>query len=313
MPLIPLSKLLADARAGRYAVGYFESWDTYSLEAVLEAAEDERSPVVLGFGGMMMDQAWLDRFGIEPLGAYGRVVAQRAKVPVALLLNEVWELEHAQRGVLSGFNAVMLGTSHLPFEENVELTRQIVEFAHSNSVEVQAELGRLPTFGENGEGALTDPDQAREFVQRTGVDCLAVSIGNVHLQTEGKAPPDMTRLEAIREKVSVPLVMHGGSGFPDQAVREAVRRGVALFHIGTILKRACLTAAQSTLNCPGSPRRDYQGLVGSRKPEDFLIPGKRAIKAAVQAGMRLYGSADRADRVSEVSASHGAAAGALQD
>lgn len=294
MPLIPLSKLLRDARARGYAVGYFEAWDMYSLEAVLEAAEEERSPVVLGFGGMMADAAWLDRFGIEPLGAYGRVVAQKAKVPVSFLLNEVWELAHAQRGVVSGFNAVMLITSHLPYEKNVELTCMLVEFAHSNGVEVQAELGHLPTFGEAEKGSTTDPEQAREFVQATGVDCLAVSIGNVHLQTEGKATPDLARLAAIRNKVDVPLVIHGGSGFPDHAVREAIQKGAALFHVGTRLKKACLTHAQSLLSGPGLSGQGYQGMVGSRKPEDFLLPGKRAIKTAVQGAMRLYGSTNSA-------------------
>lgn len=294
MPLTPLSNLLKGAQSAGHAVGYFESWDTYSLEAVLEAAEEERSPVVLGFGGMMMDQAWLDRFGIEPLGAYGRVIVERAKVPVAFLLNEVWELDHARRGILSGFNAVMLNTCHLPYERNVELTREVVKFAHPNSVEVEAELGCLPDFGEGEKGTLTDPEQAREFVETTGVDCLAVSIGNVHMQIEGKATLDLTRLRALREKVDIPLVLHGGSGLPDEAVREATHLGVALFHVGTVMKKACLESARSRLNIAAGLEPNYQEIVGSRKPSDFLLSGKRAVKAVVKQAMRLYGSSGKA-------------------
>src|SRR3990172_3691950 len=102
MPLVKLSKLLKDAQAGGYAIGYFESWDTYSFEAVLEAAEETNSPVVLGFGGTMMNQTWLERFGIGALGAYGRAIAEQARVPVAFILNEVKQLEHVRKGVLSG-------------------------------------------------------------------------------------------------------------------------------------------------------------------------------------------------------------------
>ena len=144
MALVTLSELLTRGRAGGYAVGYFEAWDLYSLEAVAEAAAAERSPVVLGFGGMMMNQDWLDRFGIEPLGACGRVMAERLEVPAAFILNEVWEWDHAARGVVCGFNTVMLNTCELPYERNLELTARLVEFAHPRGVEVQAELGRLP-------------------------------------------------------------------------------------------------------------------------------------------------------------------------
>src|SRR4249920_3770591 len=107
MPLAPLPGLLAAARAGGYAVGYFEAWDGYSLEAVVEAAEAERAPVIIGFGCLLGDQGWLDRGGIEALGAFGRSVAERAVVPVSLLLNETHTLAQALRGVESGFNAVM--------------------------------------------------------------------------------------------------------------------------------------------------------------------------------------------------------------
>ncbi len=292
MALAPLSTLLRAARVGGYAVGYFEAWDTYSLEAVAEAAEAEQAPVVLGVGGMTMDPTWLDRFGIEPLGAYGRTVADSLSVPAALILNEVPELAHAFRGARSGFNAVMLDTSHLPYARNVALTQLVVEFAHPRDVEVQAELGRLPSFGEEGAGELTDPARAREFVLRTGVDCLAVSVGNMHLRTDGTATVDCDRLRAIRRAVDIPLVIHGGSGLAAATVTALVAGGVSLFHVGTVMKRRYLESAQAALAAdPGSA--DYQTRVGSRKPGDFLLGAKAAVVAAVRALMRLYGASGR--------------------
>ena len=293
MALVPLSELLQAATVGGYAVGYFEAWDTYSLEAVAEAAEAEQSPVVLGFGGMMMHPPWLDGFGIEPLGAQGRAVAERLSVPAALILNEVWELQHACRGVAAGFNVVMLNTCELPFERNVELTRDLVRFAHAHSVEVQAELGRLPNSGEAGAGELTDPAQAREFVAATGVDFLAVSVGNVHLCTEGSSGVDWHRLRAIRQAVSIPLVIHGGSGLSGETVGGLIEEGVALLHVGTVMKkRFWEAAAQALADRSGPP--DYQTLVGSRKPGDFLLPGKTAVTESVRGLMRLYGSSGKA-------------------
>jgi len=302
MAIAKLSELLADARARRYAVGYFEAWDTYSLEGVAEAAETERSPVALGFGGMMMDQVWLDRFGIEPLGAYVRSVAERLSVPAATILNEVWEFQHAERGIGSGFNTVMLNTCELPYQRNLELTRALVQAAHANGVEVQAELGRLPNYGtvcqtatncEDETCTLTDPAQAREFAVSTKVDFLAVSIGNVHMQTEGAATIDLDRLRAIRNEVDIPLVIHGGSGFPDDVVASVIAEGVALFHVGSMMKRRYLEAASKALN-ELDDTRDFQRCVGSRKEADFLMPGKRAVREAVAAAMRLYGSSGKA-------------------
>jgi len=291
--LVALSQLLEAARPAGYAVGYFEAWDSHSLEAVALAAEAEGAPVVLGFGGMMMEQAWLDRFGIEPLGAYGRAVAERLSVPAALILNEVWEWDHACRGTQSGFNVVMLNTCEKPFEQNVEMTKRLVQVAHPKGVEVQAELGRLPNFGDDDPGETTDAAQAREFVARTGVDFLAVSVGNMHLGTEADTGVDCERLRAIRRQVDIPLVIHGGSGLAEQAVASLIHEGVALFHVGTIMKKRFRHALQATLARCDEPC-DYQAVVGSRKPSDLLGPAKAAVTETVRRFMRLYGSSGKA-------------------
>jgi fructose/tagatose bisphosphate aldolase len=160
MPLVPMPELLADAMQGGYAVGYFEAWDGYSLEAVVAAAEAERAPVILGFGCMLIDQGWLERGGIETLGGCGRRVAETCSVPVSLLLNEAHSLEHALRGIDAGFNAVML------CDGDVDLTARLVEAAHARGVAVEAELGHLPDGGPDGRvdgshATLTDPDENR--------------------------------------------------------------------------------------------------------------------------------------------------------
>jgi len=293
MALSRLSELLDAARDGGYAVGYFEAWDTYSLEAVAEAAEAERAPVVLGFGGMMMEQGWLDRFGIEPLGAYVRAVADRVDVPAATILNEVWEMDHVRRGVHAGFGTVMLNTCQLSYEENRDLTKSLVDYAHAHGVEVQAELGRLPNYGEDEAFTFTDPVEARDFVGSTGVDFLAVSIGNVHLRTEGSSPVDLERLRAIRQTVDIPLVIHGGSGFPQDIVAQTIQEGVALFHVGSIMKRLYLEQTDAVLKTLGNAP-NVQEWVGSRKGQDFLIPGKQAIREVVCTHMRRYGCAGQA-------------------
>lgn len=289
MPLTSFKEILRDALKGGYAVGYFEPWDQYSMEAVIQAAEKMNSPVIIGCGGMMMDKEWFDRWGMEGLAALGRVLARRSKVPTALILNEVEAFEQIVRGLVWGFNAVMLDSSHLPYEENVRLTQKVVEVAHAVGADVEAELGHLPVGScEGSESSLTDPEQAADFVARTGVDALAVSIGNVHILLEGKSEElDFNRLARIRQKVGVPLVIHGGTGFPDEAVRLAISLGVAKFNVGTVLKQAFLRGMAEALDeMPedASP----QEVIGSRKESDIMAHARKRMRQEVERLITLY-------------------------
>jgi fructose/tagatose bisphosphate aldolase len=291
VPLVPFNRLLADARAGGYAVGYFEAWDGYSLDAVIRAAELERSPAVVGFGCLLVDQEWLDRGGIEILALTGRLAAERSAVPVSLLLNEAHTLEHGLRGIEAGFGAVMLCTSDIA--ANAELVRA----GHPQGVAVEAELGKLPDGDSQGaidvsHASLTDPEDAAAFVAATGVDALAVSIGNVHTLEGRAASVDLDRLEAIGRAVDVPLVIHGGTGFPADAVPAAVERGVAKFNVGTMLKRSYLEALRAVPRTDESPH----DLVGSHRDADIARAAAGAIVEPVRALMRLYGSSGRAGR-----------------
>jgi ketose-bisphosphate aldolase len=295
--IVPLPYLLAKAQAGGYALGYFEAWDSYSLEAVIEAAETENAPVILGFGCMMVSETWLDTGGIEILGNIGLTLAERTHLPVALLLNEAHTYQQCLAGIQAGFNAVMLDTSTWQFEPAIEQVRELVRVAHAQYVAVEAELGHLPDATDQGIDAslasLTDPEEASLFVERTGIDCLAVSIGNVHLLTHSLAHIDLTRLAAIHEYISVPLVIHGGTGFPPEAIPAAIRYGAAKFNVGTILKKSFFTGMRR-LVLATSGSANIHNIVGSHREQDFLLAGKMSLQAKVQAYLQLYGSSGRA-------------------
>jgi ketose-bisphosphate aldolase len=297
MPLVPLAELLERARRERYALGYFEAWDLYSLEAALEAAEAEESPVILGFGCMMADRDWLNQGGVEALGAVGRAVAERARVPVALLLNEAQTLDQALRGVECGFNAVMLDTSAWAWDDAVTQVGELTRAAHARGVAVEGELGRLPDFTGGGvddsQASLTDPELAAMFVDQTGVDCLAVSIGNVHLLTTRYAPVDLERLEAVSRRVSTPLALHGGTSFPPDAAPRAIAAGVAKFNVGTVLKRVYFAGLRQSAQAQPETA-DVHLVLGSHRAEDLMNAGKARMREKIQELMRVYGSIGRA-------------------
>ena len=297
MALISMRDMLQAALAGGYAVGYFEAWDQYALEAVLEAAEEMRSPVILGIGGSMMNRQWFDTGGLRRLAALCRAAGETASVPVALILNEVATFTHIMQGLAWGFNAVMLDTSALPYAENVTATRQVVAVAHALDVSVEAEIDQLPdasgAMGAALAGALTDPAIAARFVAETGVDALSISIGNVHILTEGEAHIDFDHLARLQQAIPVPLVVHGGTGFPDSAVPRAIALGVAKFNVGTVMKQLFLDGLRDALAAlPAKP--DIQRAVGSRKDGDVLQAGKARIKQEIKRRLQIYGSAGRA-------------------
>jgi ketose-bisphosphate aldolase len=290
VPLAPLTTLLADARAHGYALGYFEAWDGYSLEAVVEAAEAERAPVIIGTGCLLGHQPWFDAGGIELLGALGSEVARQARVPVALLLNETHTLEQSLRGLDAGFNAVMLHTG------SVAAVAQLVNAAHARGAAVEGELGNLPDAAhgaiDHSAASLTDPEQAAAFVEATGVDCLAVSVGNVHLLAHGSATIDLDRLRAVHERVPVPLVIHGGTGFPPDAIAPAIAAGVAKFNVGTVLRSAYLRGLTEAL-AQLSDEPDVHAAIGSHGPADVLEAGKAALVETVRDLIRQYGGSGR--------------------
>lgn len=291
MALVSLQTILGHARRHGYAVGYFEAWDLYSLEAALDAAEALRAPAILGFGGAVTDTQWVDRHGVEALSAAALCLAGRASVPAAVLFNEAQRFDHAVRGLRAGCNAVMLDSSHLPAAEHAALTARLAEVAHALGAAVEAELGHLPNAADPSHvGLLTDPLEAERFVAATGVDALGVSIGNVHILEHGEAAVDLDLLARIHAATGVPLVIHGGTGFPRAAIADAIRLGVAKFNVGTTLKHAFRDGMRSALGRDAGIHEQ----MGSRTGDDVLECGKRRMTERIMELAELYGSAGRA-------------------
>jgi ketose-bisphosphate aldolase len=303
VPLVPLQQILSKARSDGYAVGYFEAWDACSLEAVLTAAEEESAPVILGFGAMMVDGGWLDGGGVEVLGAIGRSYALRSSVDVALLFNEAHSLDQAKRGIDAGFNAVMIDTHSWPTEDAIVAVKELCRVAHQSGVAVEGELGspaEAATSGvDHSHASLTDPDEAARFVEQTGVDCLAVSVGNVHIMMNQEASIDMERLRSIHERVDVPLVIHGGTSFPPSAVGAAIAQGVAKFNVGTVLKHEFWTGLETAVRSAGT-HPDVHKLLGSHKESDVMCIAQERMTAKVRSLIKQYGGSGRQVTASEV-------------
>lgn len=228
-----MDDILVPARAGGYAVAAFEFWSLDSAQAVVEAAEDAAMPVILQTGPLEIEFA-----GIESLARIATRLAEAASVKVALHLDHGDTLDLAKAAVASGFTSVMIDASHLPYAENVALTREVVALAAPHNVTVESELGRLAgseagkTLSEE-EAAQTDPDQAGQFVEETGIHALAVAIGTGHGFYPFPPKLNLERLRRIAGKVAVPLVLHGGSDTPADLVRRAIALGVAKVNICT--------------------------------------------------------------------------------
>lgn len=290
-----VNQMMATARDAGYAVGYFESWNLESLQGVVDAAEQKRSPVVLGFNGDFLsrpDRAAQER--LELYAAMGRAACASANVPCVLIFNECPRDEWILRASKLGFNLVMPADPAAPFEQYTERVAALVRYAHEHGVSVEAEIGELPC-GASGSvaqgGAMTDPAVAEAFVERTGVDLLAVSVGNVHIMVNGEQPLDLRRLADIRRRVPVPLVLHGGSGIEAKSLGEAIGLGVVKVNYGTYLKQRYLRAIQGALTHVNGNPHELLGIGGVR---DVMSVGRLAVRDAVLGRIGLLGCCGRA-------------------
>ena len=225
-----MSVLLRHALEHGYAVGYFESWNLESLLAVKDAAEEARSPVIIGFnGGFLGNKNRTHAENIDVYGRMGRAVAEQASAPMAFILNEATEVGLLGQALKAGFNVVMHDHEGTGLEQSVRINTSLVRDAHQAGAEVEAEIGELPTAGVDGNlrspGAKTDPEEARRFVQATGVDALAVAIGNVHVLEGRKSRLDFDLLAELRRTIPVPLVLHGECRIDPDELQKAIRGG----------------------------------------------------------------------------------------
>ena len=282
MPLEPIGPMLRRAAEGGYAVGYFESWNLESLQGVIDAAEETRSPIIIGFNGDFLSRS--TRMAAERLAWYaamGRAAAESAAVPCGLIFNECPRDDWVRAAIDGGFNLVMLADPEAPADDYARRVAALARLAHERGVAIEGELGELPCGASGGApsgGAATDPEAAAAFVAATDVDLLAVSVGNVHIMTRGQAGLDLDRLAAIRRRVDVPLVLHGGTGIESDSLREAIAMGVAKVNYGTYLKRRYLDAVRAAIGveCP-----DPHRLLGIGGPEDIMVAGRVAVRDAV--------------------------------
>lgn len=279
MPLAPIPELMERATRNGYALGYFESWDLASLEGVIDAAEQTRSPVVLGFNGeFLSDPARAEAERLALYAALGRAAAESARVPCGLIFNECPRDDWTYLAIEQGFNLVMPVAGEDDRASYLRRVAELTRTAHARGVAVEAEIGELPHGAEPGGGAPTDADDAAAFVAATGIDLLAVSVGNVHVLTRGERNLDLDRLAAIRQRVGVPLVLHGGTGIAEAALKGAIAHGVVKVNYGTYLKQRYLAAVRAAI---GRDWSDPHQRLGGGGAEDVLVAGRQAVRDAV--------------------------------
>lgn len=284
LSFVPASELMAQAEAGNYAIGAFNINNMEIVQAIMAAAREEQSPVIL-----QASQGAIKYAGIDYITALARVAVAEAGVPAALHLDHGPSFQQAMECIRSGFSSVMYDGSHLPLEENIAITRQVVEAAQTVGVSVEGEIGRLVGIEEHIqvselEGALTDPQEAKRFAEETDIDMIAVAIGSRHGFYKGEPKLDFERLAAIRNLVDIPIVLHGGSGIPESHIRQAIDLGVRKINIDTELRDVFVRTA-------GKVMEENPDEIDPRK---ILGPAREQMKERVKEKMRLFGSSGRA-------------------
>ena len=237
MSLVTTKELLLDAQKNEYAIGAFNVENMEMVQAVIAAAEELQSPVILQTTSTTLKYASPDLFYANVAAA-----AKNTNVPVVMHLDHGNSFEIAMQAFRAGYTSIMIDGSHSIFEENIAITKPVVEVCHAAQIPVEAELGKVggkedDLDGGNG-GGYTVPFEAAEFVDKTGVDSLAVAIGTAHGVYKGTPQLDVERLSEIRKVVSIPLVLHGTSGVPDEVVKECIRRGICKVNYATDLRIA---------------------------------------------------------------------------
>ena len=284
MPLVPVKDLLLDAQKRGYAVGAFNCNNMEIVQAIVQAATAERSPVII-----QASQGAIKYAGLEYISALGRLAADRAQVPVALHLDHGTSFKQAVQCILNGFSSVMIDGSKLSFEDNVALTLEVLKVASSVGVSVEAELGKICGTEDDisvcdRDAQMTDPLEAQKFVERTGVDALAVAIGTAHGVYKGKPELDFDRLSKIADLIDIPIVLHGSSGVPEEDIKRAIQYGVRKVNIDTDVRTAFMEGVRKVLEA--SP--------GEIDPRKVLGPAREKMEEAIRRKMRTFGSSGKA-------------------
>lgn len=287
--LAQISELLKDAKARKYALGAFNVENLETTLGVVRAAIKKRSPVIV-----QVSETSIQYAGLKAITAIVEVIArdEAGDIPIALHLDHGKSFRSVAECIRQGFSSIMMDASDMPFMENILLTKQTVEYAHRKGVFVQGELGVVKGLEEVDPAErttlMTNPEEAEEFVAKTGVDTLAVAVGNVHgiaKMQRGNPELDLKRLEAIRRIIpKTPLVLHGASGLSSEQIRNGIKNGIAIINIDTELRLSFTNALRLTLkNDPNI-----------FDPRALLTPSMQAIQRVVEAKLELFGSVDKA-------------------
>ncbi len=283
MPLVTSKRMLEDAQKGNYAVAAFNIENMEMVQAVLETATELQAPVMIQTTPGTVKYA-----GVKMLAAMVHAAAKSCPVPVALHLDHGESFDLAVQALHSGYTSIMIDGSKLPFEENIAISKRVVEMSHAVGIPVEAELGKV---GGKEDGLVvsdksatyTDPAEAKEFVKQTGLDSLAVAIGTAHGFYKGEPKLDFERLGEIRKFVEVLLVLHGASGVPDDMVRKAIALGISKVNFATELRAALTRGVREALV--------DQSIID---PKKFMAGGKKAVQEIVKQKINLCGSAGKA-------------------
>ena len=236
MSFVTSEKMLLDAQKGGYAVGAFNVENMEMVMAVIAAAEELRAPLMLQTTPSTVKYAGLDLYL-----ANVKTVAERATVPVCMHLDHGDSFDLAMQALRTGYSSIMIDGSHSVFEENIAVTKAVADACRPSRIPVEAELGKVGGKEDDldgGSGGYTDPMEAKEFAERTGIGSLAVAIGTAHGVYKGEPKLDLDRLSEIRKVVSIPLVLHGASGLSEEAVKESIKRGICKVNFATELRIA---------------------------------------------------------------------------
>ena len=279
MPFVTSAEMLKKAQAGGYAVGAFNAENLEMVQAILAAAEAEEAPVII-----QTTPGTLKYAGPACFAGLASRLARDAKVPAALHLDHGNSYELAEQCAREGYTSLMIDGSKLPYEENVALTRRVAAMA--GALPVEAELGTVggKEDGMSAKPQYTDPEQAADFVRRTGISSFAVAIGTAHGVYKGEPKLDLERLSEVRARVDIPLVLHGTSGVPEDQVRECIRRGICKVNYATDL-RIAFTAAV---------RQAAAEMPEAIDPKKILSPARLAVEKRVRELIRLLGSSGKA-------------------
>lgn len=285
MPLVSMKEMLIKARDEGYAVGQFNINNLEFTQAILQAAEEEKSPVILGVSEGA--GRYIGGFKTVVKMTEGLMEDYNITVPVAIHLDHGSSFDKCKEAVDAGFTSVMIDASHHPFEENIEITSKVVEYAHARGVSVEAELGTVGGQEDDvvGEGIIyADPKECQELVQRTGIDCLAPALGSVHGPYQGEPNLGFKEMEEIRDITGVPLVLHGGTGIPLKDIQKAISLGTAKINVNT----------ENQIASAKKVREVLEANPNMYDPRKYLGPARETIKETVIGKIREFGSSGKA-------------------